>query len=90
MNWITILFLISLCINVVIWHLLTNSHYPKRLGNPERPFKMPLILWILFVVITFVPILNVVFNLVYIILILVNYLDGTLEFEEDFWLAKEY
>lgn len=90
MHWTTILFLISLVLKAIIWYLLTNSHFPKTRENPEIPFKMPLILWILFVLITFIPAINVVSDLIYIILIFVNYLEGDLEFNEDFWLAKEY
>ena len=90
MHWTVILFLISLVINVIVWHLLHNSQYCKRWNNPSVAFTLPLILWILFIAITFVPVLNVIATLVYIILLIVNYSDGTLELREDFWLAKEY
>ena len=90
MHWTTILFLISLVINVIVWHLLHNSQYAKRWNHPAVAFTMPLILWILFIAITFVPVLNIIANIVYIILLIVNYCDGTLELNEDFWLAKKY
>lgn len=90
MHWTTTLFLISLVFNVIIWHLLHNSQYHKRWNNPPVPFTLPLILWILFMATTFVPVLNNIATIVYIIILIVNYSDGTIELREDFWLAKKY
>lgn len=90
MHWTVTLFLISLVINAILGHLLHNSQYSRRWNNPSKAFTMPLILWILFIATTFVPVLNTISTLVYIIIMIVNYSDGTLELNEDFWLAKKY
>ena len=91
MHWTIILFLISLVLNVIIWHLLHNSLCRKSSWDKNpKPFRMPLVLWILFVVLTLVPVLNNISTLIYIIVMIVNYCEGTLELNEDFWLAKKY
>lgn len=91
MHWTIILFLISLVLNVIIWHLLHNSLYRESCWDKNpKPFRMSLVLWIIFIVLTLVPVLNNVCTLVYIIIMIVNYCEGTLELSEDFWLAKKY
>lgn len=91
MHWTLILFLISLVLNVIIWHLLHNSQCREASWDKHpKPFRMPLVLWIIFIVLTLVPVLNNVCTLVYIIIMIVNYCEGTLQLNEDFWLAKKY
>lgn len=86
MHWTIILFLISLVINGIIVYLLRNSHdyYDNEL------IKFPLIIWILIGIATIIPIINSIGSIILIVFAIANYGDGTIEFNDDFWLAKEY
>lgn len=86
MHWTVILFLISVIISGIIAHLLHNSHYYRD----EDPVKFPLIVWIVYVAITLIPVVNCIACLIYIIGICGAYCDKDIEFNEDFWLAKMY
>ena len=85
MHWTIILFLISLIINGIIVYLVRNSHDYR-----DRPFKFPLIIWILVGISTFVPIVNSIGSLVLIIITIAGYSEGDIEFNDDFWLIQEY
>lgn len=86
MNWISIMFIITLIINVVILYLLRNSH---ELNNKE-PIRFSLFIYFLGVIILFIPILNAVCTIALIIGTIMFYTEGDIEFNEDFWLAKKY
>lgn len=86
MHWTIILFLISVIISGIIANLLHNSHYYRN-GDP---FKLPLLLWIIFAAITLIPIANCIACILYIIILSCAYSDDEIEFNEDFWLAKMY
>ena len=55
MDWRVIIFLISLCINGILAYILRNSHY--GFGD-KKPFKMPLIAWIVLGIFTIIPVVN--------------------------------
>lgn len=86
MHWTTILFLISAIISGIIAYLLHNSH----LYRTEEPIKLPLILWFIFAAITFIPVINCIACIIYIITLCMAYGDNDIELNKDFWLAKEY
>lgn len=87
MHWTIIIFLISLCINGILAYILRNSHY--GFGD-KKPFKMPLIAWIVLGIFTIIPIINSTVTLISIIFIINVYSSGELETNDDFWLTKEY
>ena len=86
MHWTIILFLISLIINGIIVYLLRNSHsyYDKE------QIKFPLIIWILVGISTFIPIINSIGSIILIVFAICNYSEGDIQFNDDFWLTKEY
>lgn len=86
MNWILILFLISLVINSILAYILHNSH--ESYG--DEPFTLPLILWITLGITTLIPILNISASIVYIIIVGVAYSRCDIELNDDFWLTKRY
>ena len=86
MNWISILFIITLIINVFILYLLHNSH--ER--NDKEPIKFPLFVYLLGIIVLLVPILNAVATIVVICGIIAAYDDRNIKLNEDFWLAKKY
>lgn len=85
MHWTTILFLISASINVILAYLLHNSHFYRT----DEAVKFPLILWLIFAVITLIPVINCIACILYIIILCVTYGDD-IELNDDFWLAKRY
>lgn len=87
MHWTVILFLISLCINGIVAYILRNSHF----GNISKdPFKMPLIVWIAFGILTIIPVINNLVSLIIVVFVFNLYCGGELETNDDFWLTKEY
>ena len=86
MHWTIILFLISLIINGIIVYLFRNSHD----YYDNKPLKLPLIIWILIGISTFVPIVNSIGSLILIIIAITGYCEGDIEFNDDFWLTQEY
>ena len=80
-------FLISLCINGIVAYILRNSHYGDR---NKTSFKMPLIMWIIFGILTIIPVINNIASLTIVVFTLFAYCDGELETNDDFWLTKEY
>ena len=87
MHWTVILFLISLIINGILAYILRNSHY--GFGD-KKPFKMPLIVWIVLGILTIIPVINSLVSLVVIGFVFNLYCGGELETNDDFWLTKEY
>jgi RsiW-degrading membrane proteinase PrsW (M82 family) len=86
MSWISILFIITLIINVFILYLLHNSH--ER--NDKEPIKFPLFMYLLGIIVLLIPILNVAVTIFVICIIIANYEEGNIKLNEDFWLAKKY
>lgn len=87
MHWTVIIFLVSLCINGIVAYIFRNSHY--GFGD-KKPFKMPLIIWIVFGILTIIPIINIAISLIVIVFAFNMYCSGELETNDDFWLTKEY
>lgn len=85
MHWILITILISLCVNIILAFLLHNSNTYE-----DDPFKMPLIIWLLFIIITFIPIANVITSGVSVIITIMAYASGEIELKETCWLMKRY
>ena len=85
MHWTLILFLISLIINGIIVYLIRNSHDYR-----DRPFKFPLIIWMLIGISTCIPIVNSIGSIILIVFAIANYSEGDIEFNDDFWLTQEY
>lgn len=85
MHWTVIIFLISLCINGIVAYILRNSHDRKK-----EPFKMPLIVWIIFGILTIIPVINSLVSLIVVVFVFNIYCGGELETNDDFWLTKEY
>lgn len=86
MHWTIILFLISLVINGIIVYLLRNS----RDYYSNESVKFPLIIWILIGISIFIPVVNSIGSIIFIIITVVGYSEGDIEFNDDFWLTKEY
>jgi RsiW-degrading membrane proteinase PrsW (M82 family) len=86
MSWISIMFIITLIINVFILYLLHNSH--ER--NDKEPIKLPLFVYLLGMIVLLIPILNAAATIVVICGIIAAYDDGNIKLNEDFWLAKRY
>jgi len=86
MHWTLILIIISLIINGIIIYLLRNSHS----YYDNESIKFPLIVWILIGIATIIPIINSIGSIILIIFAITNYLEGDIEFNDDFWLTKEY
>lgn len=85
MSWISIMFIITLIINVFILYLLRNSH-----DFNEEPVKLPLFMYLFGLIILVIPIANAIFTIFFIICVITAYGESTIEFNEDFWLAKKY
>ena len=86
MSWISIMFIITLIVNVFILYLLHNSH--ER--NNKEPIKFPLFVYLLGVIVLLIPILNAAVTIVVICGIIAAYEEGNIKFNKDFWLAKRY
>lgn len=86
MHWTLILIIISLIINGIIIYLLRNSHS----YYDNEPIKFPLIIWILIGIATIIPIINSIGSIILIVFAITNYSEGDIEFNDDFWLTKEY
>lgn len=86
MSWISIMFIITLLINVFILYLLHNSH--ER--NSKEPIKFPLFVYLLGIIVLLIPILNAAATITVICGTITAYDDGNIKFNEDFWLAKKY
>ena len=82
-----ILFLISLVVNGLLAYTLHNSHWDH---GAHKPFTLPLILWILIGISTLIPIVNVIATIIYVVLACIEFDDGNLKINADFWLAKRY
>lgn len=86
MHWTLVLIIISLIINGIIVYLLRNSH----IYYDNEPIKFPLIIWIFIGISIFIPIINSIGSAILIVLAISNYSEGDIEFNDDFWLTKEY
>lgn len=86
MHWTLVLIIISLIINGIIVYLLRNSHS----YYDNEPIKFPLIIWILIGIATIIPIINSIGSVILIVFAITNYSEGDIEFNDDFWLTKEY
>lgn len=86
MSWISIMFIITLIINVFILYLLRNSH----VFNHEEPIRFPLFIYLLGIIILLVPILNAACTIALIIGTITVYAEADIELNKDFWLAKKY
>lgn len=81
-----ILFIISITITFISLYLVKNSHFYQD----EEPVKLPLALWILLILITLLPVINIISCILGIIYLASLYEDRDLEFDKDFWLMKRY
>jgi hypothetical protein len=81
-----ILFIISLIVTSITIYLVKNSHFYRD----EEPIKLPLGLWILILIVLFIPIANIVACVIYIIGLMDLYSENEIELNEDFWLMKKY
>lgn len=86
MHWTLVLIIISLIINGIIVYLLRNSHS----YYDNEPIKFPLIIWIFIGISIFIPIINSIGSVILIVFAIANYSEGDIEFNDDFWLTKEY
>ena len=86
MSWISIMFIITLLVNVFVIYLLHNSH--ER--NSKEPIKFPLFTYLLGIILLLVPILNAAATIVALCGIVAAYEEGNIKLNEDFWLAKKY
>lgn len=85
MAWTIILFLIYTVVTAFLGYLLHNSnHYDGT------PFTMPLLVWVLLALVAFIPVLNIIAAIIYIVVVIHWYGDFDLSFKKDFWLAKRY
>ena len=75
----------SILINLVLAYLFHNCQDCKT----NKLLKLPLILWIAFVIITFIPFINIISSAIFIAIISLYFVDGEIKFKEGFWLAKE-
>ena len=76
----------SILLNLVLAYLFHNCQVYKT----NKPLKLPLILWITFVIITFIPIINIISSIIFITTFSMYLIDGDIKFKEGFWLAKEF
>lgn len=81
-----ILFTISITITCIALYLVKNSHFYRD----EEPVKLPLGLWILLILITFIPVINIIICIIGIAFLFNLYEERDLEFNEGFWLMKKY
>lgn len=82
---IYITIIISLVINLILGYLFRNSH--EYSGEPAQ---MTLIAWIACSITTFIPALNIVASIVFLVVLCSFYAERDLKLNEDFWLAKKY
>lgn len=85
MHWTLITILISLCVNIILAYLLHNSNTYK--GDP---FKLPLIIWLLFIISTFIPIINIVVSGVNVVITIMAYANSDIKLMDTCWLTKRY
>lgn len=81
-----ILFTISITITCIALYLVKNSHFYRD----EESVKLPLGLWILLILITFIPVINIIICIIGIAFLFNLYEERDLEFNEGFWLMKKY
>lgn len=95
MSLSTILLLITLVVNALCIYTVHNSE--KRIPIPSKwetkytyePFKLPIILWLIILIVMFIPALNIIAAIVHVILLGACYGDETLKLNKNFWLAKK-
>lgn len=95
MSLSTILLLITLVVNALCIYTVHNSE--KRIPIPAKwevkytyePFKLPIILWLIILIVMFIPALNIIAVIIHVILLGVSYGEGTLRLNENFWLSKK-
>ena len=76
----------SILINLVLAYLFHNCQDCKT----NKLLKLPLILWITFVITTFIPFINIMSSVILIAIFSIYFIDGDIKFKEGFWLAKEF
>lgn len=76
----------SILINLVLAYIFHNCQDYKT----NKSLKLPLIIWIAFVIITFIPIINIISSAIFITTISLYFVDCDIKFKEGFWLAKEF
>lgn len=86
MKLLLIIYFGSILLNLVLAYLFHNCQEYKT----NKPLKLPLIVWIAFVIITFIPIINIISSLIFITTISMCFDDCNIKFKEGFWLAKEF
>lgn len=95
MSLCTIILLITLVVNALCIYTVHNSE--RRTQIPDKwalkyeykPFKLPIILWLVIFIVMFIPALNIIAAIVHVILLGVSYGEETLRLNENFWLAKK-
>lgn len=95
MSLCTILLLITLVVNALCIYTVHNSE--KRIPIPAKwevkytyeHFKLPIILWLIILIVMFIPGVNIIAVIVHVILLGVSYGEGTLRLNENFWLSKK-
>ena len=86
MGVFTILFIISIIITSLAIYLVKNSHFYRE----EDPVKLPLGIWILLLLATCIPVINIIMCVIECVFLFNAYDENDLEFNEDFWLIKKY
>ena len=86
MNVPIILFIISLTVASIALYLVKNSHFYRD----DESIKLPLGLWILILLATLIPVLNIILCILGVFFLFTLYQEEELEFNEDFWLLKKY
>ena len=85
MTNILLLVLCCLVLNCIMAYLFHNSRY----RNGEK-CTLNLATWIVYGIITFIPIVNVFFTIVCIVYLSISYSERDYIIQEDSWLGKRY
>ena len=80
--WITVA---CIALNAVMAYLFHNSRYPNG-----KKLTLPLAAWLLWILAILVPAVNVIFTVVAIIYMAIEYSEDTWIIQEESWLGKRY
>ena len=76
---------VCIALNAIMAYLFHNSRYPNG-----KKLTLPLAAWLLWILAVLVPIVNIIFTVVAIIYMSVEYSEDAWVIQEESWLGKRY
>lgn len=77
--------LVCILVNLLLGYIYRNS-----VTRYDTPCKPTVATWLVFGMLTFVPLVNIVLSLVLSVLLAISYLDGDYKVSKEHWLGRRY